>query len=288
MAERRMFSKRIINSARFLKMPVSTQCLYFHLGLHADDDGIVEAFTVMNSIGATEDDLRILAAKGFVIVLNEDLVSYIADWKENNKIRADRKVDSIYKDLLIQMLPDVKLQEKKQRADTVKKVLLQGNTEDGQPMDVQWTTNGQPMDGIGKDRIGKDRIGKDRLDILSVSDENEPCESTPRAEEITEIVDYLNARVGTKYRPNSKETKKHINARLEEGFTVEQFKEVIDKKANQWIGTEMEQYLRPSTLFGTKFESYLNAYVNPIQAKPNNTKEKVTFADLLKGGLENE
>ena len=162
MAERRMFSKRIINSARFLKMPVSTQCLYFHLGLHADDDGIVEAYTIMNSIGATEDDLKILVAKNFIVVLNEDLVSYIVDWKENNKIRADRKVDSIYKELLVQILPDVELQQKRQRADVSKKLLAQEIQEIEQPMDDQWTTNGQPMDGIGKDRLGKDSIGKDR------------------------------------------------------------------------------------------------------------------------------
>ena len=160
MADRRMFSKRIINSARFLKMPISTQCLYFHLGLHADDDGIVEAYNVLNSTGATEDDLKVLVAKNFVHVLNEDLVTYITDWTENNKIRADRKVDSIYKNLLLQVLPDTHLQEKKQRADVKKRL--------GQPMDVQWTTNGQPMDGIGKDRLGKDSIGKDSIDIVEL------------------------------------------------------------------------------------------------------------------------
>lgn len=171
MAERRMFSKRIINSARFLKMPISTQCLYFHLGLHADDDGIVEAYTVLNSVGTTEDDLKVLVAKGFVHVLNEDLVTYITDWKENNKIRADRKVDSIYKNLLLQVLPDTQLQEKKQRADVKKRL--------GQPMDVQWTTNGQPMDGIGKDRLGKDSIGKDSIDNIVELDEPIPTH-TPK------------------------------------------------------------------------------------------------------------
>lgn len=156
MAERRMFSKRLINSARFIKMPASTQCLYFHLGIYADDDGVVEAYNVMNQVGATDDDLRILAAKGFVIVLNDDLVTYITDWTENNKIRADRKIDSIYKDLLLQVVPEVELLEKKDRAD-VKKTT-------GRPVDVQWTTNGQPMDGIGKDRLGKVSIGKDSID----------------------------------------------------------------------------------------------------------------------------
>ena len=161
MADRRMFSKRIINSARFLKMPVSTQCLYFHLGLHADDDGIVEAYTIINSVGASEDDLKVLVAKGFVTVLNDDLVTYITDWAENNKIRSDRKVDSIYRDLLLQVLPDVNIQQKTMRADVRKK------------LDVQWTSNGQPMDGIGKDRIGKDRLGEDSIgeDNLIVSND---------------------------------------------------------------------------------------------------------------------
>ena len=87
MAQRRMFSNRITNSARFIKMPLSSQALYFHLGLHADDDGVVEAFSIMRQTGAVEDDLRILVAKGFVSVLNDDLVTYITDWNENNKIR---------------------------------------------------------------------------------------------------------------------------------------------------------------------------------------------------------
>lgn len=154
MAERRMFSKRIVNSARFLKMPVSTQCLYFHLGLHADDDGVVEAYTIMNVVGATEDDLKILVAKNFVNVLNEDLVTYITDWRENNKLRADRKVDSIYKDLLIQVIPDIELLGKKQRADRTPKLI-----------DNDGTSHGQPMDGIGKDSIGKDRLGEESIEI---------------------------------------------------------------------------------------------------------------------------
>lgn len=109
----RMFSSRVTSSAKFLKMPLSTQALYFHLGIHADDDGIVEAFSVLRCCGANEDDLRVLVAKGYAVILNEDLVTYLTDWRENNKIRADRKRDSIYKDLLLQMVPDVDLVEAK-------------------------------------------------------------------------------------------------------------------------------------------------------------------------------
>lgn len=117
MPDHRMFSRRICESARFLQMPSSTQNLYFHLGLHADDDGVVEAFSVLRIVNATEDDLRILVAKHFVIILNEDLITYICDWTENNRIRSDRKVDSIYQDLLLQIVPDAPIQKRKQRAD---------------------------------------------------------------------------------------------------------------------------------------------------------------------------
>ena len=177
MAERRMFSKRIINTAKFLKMPVSTQCLYFHLGLQADDDGVVEAYTVMNQTGATEDDLKILVAKGFVTVLNDDLVTYITDWQENNKIRADRKVDTVYKDMLLQMLPDVELTETKVRADRKRDI----GTSHGQPMDNHGTTNGRQMDAIGKDRIGKYRLGINNPPISSLKGESGEVKK-PKAE----------------------------------------------------------------------------------------------------------
>ena len=162
MAERRMFSKKIIDSARFLKMPISSQALYFHMGVRADDDGVVEGYNVMKMTGATEDDLKVLVAKGFVTVLNDDLVSYINDWKEHNLIRADRKVDSIYKDLLLQIVPEVQILEPKQRSDVKKK---QSTQNVGQPMDVQWTTSGQSMDGemSAQDRLGKDRLGQDNI-----------------------------------------------------------------------------------------------------------------------------
>lgn len=103
MAERRMFAKSVINSARFLRMPQTARLLYYDLGMSADDDGIVEAFTVMRTTGAAEDDLSILAVKGFVKILNEDLVTYINDWHTNNQIRKDRYNQSQYASLLIEL-----------------------------------------------------------------------------------------------------------------------------------------------------------------------------------------
>lgn len=74
-----------------------------------------------------------------------------------------------------------------------------------------------------------------------------------------EIIDYLNLKCGTHYKVGTADTKKHIKARLSEGFTIDDFKTVIDKKSAKWMKDEkMKPYLRPMTLFGTKFESYLN------------------------------
>lgn len=76
------------------------------------------------------------------------------------------------------------------------------------------------------------------------------------------IVSYLNEKAGTKFKASTAKTRSAIHARLSEGFTLDDFKIVIDKKCAEWLGnSKMEQYLRPETLFGTKFEGYLNAKV---------------------------
>lgn len=103
MAERRMFAKSVIGSARFLRMPPTSRLLYYDLGMQADDDGVVEAFAVMRTTGATEDDLKVLATKEFITVLNEDLVTHITDWRRNNLIKNDRYRPSIYNDLLVRI-----------------------------------------------------------------------------------------------------------------------------------------------------------------------------------------
>lgn len=75
---------------------------------------------------------------------------------------------------------------------------------------------------------------------------------------IPDIVSYLNEKVEANYKPTTAKTKTLIKARIDEGFSLDDFKKVIDKKTREWKGTDMEKYLRPETLFGTKFEGYLN------------------------------
>ena len=97
------------------------------------------------------------------------------------------------------------------------------------------------------------------------------------------IVDYLNERAGTRYKANTAKTKTVIKARLSEGFTIEDFKTVIDKKCAEWLNTEWEKFLRPETLFGTKFEGYLNAKIinNKAQQQQKPQSEYDSFMAQL-------
>ena len=102
---------------------------------------------------------------------------------------------------------------------------------------------------------------------------------------LKEIVDYLNLKTHKSYKWNSKDTQKHINARLNDGFTVDDFKKVIDNKSSKWLASDMEQYLRPSTLFGSKFESYLNEKTNN---QPKKETEEEWFERMEREAKEKE
>lgn len=90
MAQRRMFSKKITDTDNFLDMPLSTQALYFHLNMGADDEGFIDKVkTIQRTIGASDDDIKILIAKGFIIPFENGVV-VIRHWRIHNYIQADR------------------------------------------------------------------------------------------------------------------------------------------------------------------------------------------------------
>ncbi|UAW07757.1 replication protein [Psychrobacillus phage PVJ1] len=126
----------------------------------------------------------------------------------------------------------------------------------------------------------------DSMDIREKRKEKREKEKEKEKEIIPfqEIVSYLNQKVGTNYRASSKRTQQLINARWNEKFTLNDFKDVIDKKTSQWLGDEKRSiYLRPETLFGTKFESYLNEKVgvNTNGRQGSNHAAEKQYADGL-------
>lgn len=160
----------------------------------------------------------------------------------NNYLRNDRHQDTTY-------LEEKELLTIDNKGAYTEKDGNKALIEVGIPSDNQVTTEyGYTEDRIGKDSKGKDSLGKD---ILS---------GNPDIESAKEIIGYLNSVVGTRYRTNTQSTISKIKARLKEGFTVDDFKTVIDKKFAEWgSDPKMKQYLRPETLFSAEhFESYLN------------------------------
>lgn len=229
MAQRRMFSRKITESDQFLDMPMSAQSLYFHINMQADDDGFVgNVKTIKRMIGASDDDLKLLIAKQFLIPFETGIV-VIRDWKIHNYIQKDRYTETFY-------------QQEKAQLETVE-------NKQYQKMDTECIQNVSSLDT--QVRLGKDRLVKGR-DIQSSSDE---LDDIP----YIEIVEYLNEKTNSQYRPTAKKTKTLIKARFAEGFNLDNFKKVIDTKATEWLNdSKMSKFLRPETLFGTKFESYLN------------------------------
>ena len=229
MAERRMFAKTIIDSDAFLDMPLSAQALYFHLSMRADDDGFINnAKKIQRMIGGADDDLKLLLAKNFIIPFESGVV-VIKHWKIHNYIRNDRYKPTVYA-------------EEKAMLTTKENGAYTFGIPDGYQMETQ-------------DRLGKDRVGKDRLELPSGEAAGEVAKA---------VIDYLNKQAGTAYKASSKETRKLIGARMNEGFTEDDFKTVIDNKVAEWgkppkAGEkDMRPFIRPVTLFGTKFEAYLN------------------------------
>lgn len=171
MAHRRMFSLSVVDTDRFLEMPSSTQALYFHLGMRADDDGFVAAPKSIAAIcGCSVDDIRLLAMKGFVQAF-ETGVLVIIDWKENNKIRKDRYTPTKF---------------------THEKMLLDGN-QNGNQSDTQTATEWLPQDRLGKDRIGKVRESKADNAALppSPADSEKVKPKRKRQEQAQETIAYI-------------------------------------------------------------------------------------------------
>ena len=162
-----MLSKKIFQSRKFLMMPFEAQALYTHLILSSDDDGVVEAFPIVRMVGAKEDSLGLLVVKKFILPLNDDMVYFITDFEEQNKIRADRVQPSRYRELLL---------EKTDMVVDGKRVTGQKKYIDGQVSDKCLTNDGQVSDkcphSIGKDRIVEDSIGEYSL-VESRSDNDD-------------------------------------------------------------------------------------------------------------------
>lgn len=181
MAERRMFAKTIIDSDAFLDMPLSTQALYFHLSMRADDDGFINnPKKIQRMIGCSDDDLKLLLAKSFIIAFESGII-VIKHWRLHNYIRKDTYNETRYK------------QEKSQ-------LCLDENKEYQFAVDGACTNRIQAVDELStQDSLGKDRLVQDRLGESSCfPPSREEVEAFAKAEclgkvNLDKFFDYYNA-----------------------------------------------------------------------------------------------
>lgn len=156
MAERRMFAKSIIDSDKFLEMPMTSQLLYFHLSMRADDDGFIDKpKSIMRLIGCKDDDIKVLIANSFVIPFDTGIV-VVKHWRVHNYIQKDRYRPTQYQD---------------------EKELLKLEKSGVYTMDTECI---HPVSSLDTQvRIGKDRIGKDSIELEEGEQAKTPSLSKP-------------------------------------------------------------------------------------------------------------
>ena len=221
MAERRMFTQKIIDSDAFLDMPLSTQALYFHLNMRADDDGFVNnPKRIQRTIGASDDDLKLLFAKRFVIGF-ESGVLVIKHWRMHNTLRKDRYNPTQYQDEL------ASLEVKDNNAYTER--LVEVSTPRIEGVATTWQPPGNHL--ATQYSIGKDSIDKYSIEEGNISGSDDPEPLPVKEEKITcqQIVDLYHSicKSFPSVRSISAARQKAIKARLNT-YSLDDFRTVFE------------------------------------------------------------
>lgn len=241
MAQRRMLSKKVTDTDAFLDLPLSSQALYFHLNMHADDDGFVDNVnTIKRMVGASKDDEKLLIAKRFILQFEDSGIIVIKDWRLHNYIRKDTYNQTLYKDELSRL--NIDENGSYQQSDCNKPILV-NDTSTERPRVV--TT-------------GKDRLGKSNT--MSSSNEHDLSVSAVSKK----LIERINQLSGSKYRVTDK-TKSMVKARLKD-YTEIELMNMLDYVWKSWENwNERTKYFRPQTLFAP---SKTDEYVAKMQAEP--------------------
>ncbi|MEE0059209.1 MAG: hypothetical protein UE295_00095 [Acutalibacteraceae bacterium] len=260
MAERRMFAKTIIDSDTFLDMSLSTQALYFHLSMRADDDGFINnPKKIQRMIGASEDDLKLLIAKNFIIPFETGIV-VIKHWKIHNYIRSDRYKPSMFKEKELVKVDSQSIYQPIDSTDT-----------NGIPTDNQTVYQMDTQDRLGKESIVKDSIVKDSIVkdniLLSVSTDtkqkinyenimnlfNSVCVSLPKIRNLTDL-----------RKQKIRKANKELNGDFENFFKRIENSDFLTGKNGSWNGCNFDWIFKPQNLIKIIEGNYDNKIFTPI------------------------
>lgn len=275
MSIQRFIYPEIWQDEDFIRLDHASRLMFIGLITLADDEGRIRCNTsfIRNGIypcdDITLDEIRsilgrVLAGCRHLILYEVDTLLYLQfeNWGkyQHPKYVKESKFPPIEKGSILKSLPETTPNPGQTR------------TESGPNPDATRT-------------MGSDRV---LIGLGSNLGTNTECGLPKKANahemEIKEIIEYFNAKLGTRYRPTSKDTIEHINARLKEGWSLDDFRTVIDNKVDEWSSDpKTAGWLRPKTLFSGNFESYLNR-VKPI-SKGLKTYNTLKNLDLTQGGI---
>lgn len=253
MAAKRMFSREIIESDLFLEMPLTTQALYFHLGMRADDEGFVNSpKKILREINCSNDDLKLLIAKGYVICFESGII-VITHWNMHNTIQKDRFKSTIY------------VEEKARlTTDSNKKYILPDSAESnclpsGNQMDTeciqdvsiletQYRLDKNRLDKISIDSVSADADNRNAFDYNSVVNLfNSICTSLPQIKKLTE-----------KRRKAIKSADKTLDGDFKKLFETVESSDFLTGRSGKWNGCGFDWVLNPSNLVKILEGNYTN------------------------------
>ena len=267
MAEKRMFAKSVIDSDNFIDMPLTTQALYFHLGMRADDDGFVDSpRKVQRAIGCSDDDMKLLLAKGFVIAFNSGII-VIRHWKLHNYIQKDRYKETVYLEEKAQLrLEENRVYSVLNEAETTP--LYTNCIQDVDKMDTQNRIDKNILDKssnhMSTDVDGEPKKQVDYKQTIDVF--NRICKSLPKVQAVTD-----------KRKKAIKAAQQTVDefGGWEKLFETVEQSDFLSGRSGAWSGCCFDWVLKPSNLTKIIEGNYLNSR--------NTKKEKGKYDELRVG-----
>lgn len=277
MAQKRMFDKVVTTSDDFLELSAEAQCLYFHMGMLADDDGLSKNYrSYMKLVGATNEDLQSLIEKSFIYKFDSDVIA-IKHWKINNTVRNDRYRPTIFQNEFSRL--DI--------ADNNEYIMLDTNgIPDGNQMDTKNSIDKNSKDKISKEKNSLEKKREEKNNIVEKREDVTILSGNDIV--VKDVIDYLNKKVNSSYDWENEKIKRLVNNWIEKGYKTLDLQIVIDKKFDEWKDTKMVVHLNPYTLFGDKFENYYNQPVKKKTLNDISMKELEEMIGVRQNGEENE
>lgn len=255
-----MFANIIVNSSEFIdKIPRLSRELYFYLGMDADNSGFVDYHLVIRKIGGHINDLKPLQENGYITVYTPYTLR-IRHFYQNNNLQNDRSKPS-------ELLKTYPLEKEEEYQQFIPDYKEEENLNCIHSVYGSQEKSAEPLYSIEENSVVECSIEKEK-------EQKKKIEKEKKEKEMIEVINHLSIETGRQFKLGN-DTSKKIQTLFNKKYSIEQIKQVISFKCYEWKGNpELEQYLRPDTLFGSKnFEKYFEQLENDKLLQEQRKKE---------------